>query len=504
MQQLYNKSLGNSVPARNIPSARLTSDGGWKEGTMARRYFGTDGIRGESNRHPMTAEIAMKVGMAAGKIFSNGDTRRHRVVIGKDTRLSGYMIESALLSGFTSVGMDVFLLGPMPTPAIAMLTRSLRADLGVMISASHNHYQDNGIKLFDPDGYKLSDDMELEIERLIDSDSDALLASPDEIGRATRVESAQERYIEFAKRTLPRNLRLNGLRIVIDCANGAGYKVAPEALWELGAEVIKIGVEPNGCNINDKCGSTAPGALVDKVREVRADIGIGLDGDADRVVIVDEKGQIVDGDQLMAVIAESWHKRGQLAAGGVVATVMSNLGLERYLDGLGLTLHRTPVGDRYVVEHMRKHGFNVGGEQSGHIVLSDFVTTGDGLVSALQVLAVVVSTGKPVSEVCSRFERLPQILRNVRYSGGKPLEDARVVKAIEGAKSSLGGKGRLVIRPSGTEPLIRVMAEGDDERLVNKVVGDIVEAVKLAAAWTHGVAVATWHGGSLPPRTPPH
>ena len=448
---------------------------------MSRRYFGTDGIRGLSNKHPMTAEIAMKVGMAAGRLFHTGG-HRHRVVIGKDTRLSGYMLEAALLSGFTSVGMDVFLLGPMPTPAVAMLTRSLRADLGVMISASHNRYDDNGIKLFDPDGYKLSDDMEREIEKLIDSASADLLALPDNIGRATRVDSAQERYIEYAKRTLPKNLKLTGLRIVIDCANGAAYKVAPEALWELGAEVIKMGVEPNGRNINHKCGSTAPEALVDKVREVRADIGIALDGDADRVVIVDEKGQIVDGDQLMAVIAESWHRRGKLASGGIVATVMSNLGLERYLKDIGLSMARTPVGDRYVVEHMRKHGFNVGGEQSGHIVLSDFTTTGDGLVSALQVLAVAVMTGKPVSEVCSRFERLPQILKNVRYADGRPLEDSRVRKAIDSATTKLGQSGRLVIRPSGTEPVIRVMAEGDDETLVSTVVNDIVEAVKTATA----------------------
>jgi phosphoglucosamine mutase len=391
------------------------------------------------------------------------------------------MLEAALMSGFTSVGVDVFLLGPMPTPAVAMLTRSLRADIGVMISASHNKYEDNGIKLFDPDGYKLSDDMELEIEGLIDSDTRSLLASADRIGRATRVESAQERYIEFAKRTLPKNLKLTGLRIVIDCANGAAYKVAPEALWELGAEVIKIGVEPNGRNINDKCGSTAPDLLVNKVKEFRADIGIALDGDADRVVIVDEKGQIVDGDQLMAVIAESWHRRGKLSAGGVVATVMSNLGLERYLKSQGLGLVRTPVGDRYVVEHMRKHGYNVGGEQSGHIVLSDFTTTGDGLVSALQVLACVVATGKPVSEVCARFTPLPQVLKNVRYANGKPLEDTRVRKAIEGAQQRLGEKGRIVIRPSGTEPVIRVMAEGDDKTLVNAVVGDIVDAVKVAA-----------------------
>ncbi len=448
---------------------------------MSRRYFGTDGIRGLANRMPMTSEIALKVGMAAGKIFQNGNYR-HRVVIGKDTRLSGYMLEAALMSGFTAVGMDVFLLGPMPTPAVAMLTRSLRADLGVMLSASHNPFADNGIKLFDAEGYKLSDDTEHEIEKLIDSDTSQLLAPADAIGRATRVESAQERYIEFAKRTLPRDLRLEGLRIVIDCANGAGYKVAPEALWELGAEVIKIGVEPNGRNINEKCGSTAPELLADKVREMRADIGIALDGDADRVVIMNEKGEMVDGDQIMAVIAEAWHKAGKLTGSGVVATVMSNLGLERYLKGLDLSLIRTPVGDRYVVEYMRKHGYNVGGEQSGHIVLSDYVTTGDGLVTALQILAVVVTTGKTVSEVTNRFEPLPQILKNVRYANGSPLEDSRVVKAINAGKAKLGEAGRLVIRPSGTEPVIRVMAEGDDERLVSTVVGDIVEAVRAAAA----------------------
>jgi phosphoglucosamine mutase len=448
---------------------------------MARRYFGTDGIRGTANSETMTSEVALKVGMAAGKLFSGAGNYRHRVVIGKDTRLSGYMFESALMSGFTSVGMDVFILGPMPTPAVAMLTRSLRADLGVMISASHNPFEDNGIKFFDPDGYKLSDDVEAEIEKLMDQPARNLLAAPDAIGRATRVESAQERYVEFAKRTLPRNIRLDGLRIVIDCANGAGYQVAPAALWELGAEVIKIGVEPNGRNINLKCGSTHPEALSEKVREVRADIGIALDGDADRVVIVDEKGNAIDGDQIMAVIAESWHRRGKLAAGGVVATVMSNLGLELYLKDLGLSLHRTPVGDRYVVEHMRKHGFNVGGEQSGHVVLSDFTTTGDGLVSALQVLAVVVATGKPVSEVCRRFDRLPQILRNVRYENGRPLEKDAVKRAIDDGKARLGTKGRLVIRPSGTEPVIRVMAEGDNEALVSEVVGDIAEAVRKAA-----------------------
>jgi phosphoglucosamine mutase len=447
---------------------------------MARRYFGTDGIRGLANKHPMTSDVALKVGMAAGKLFSNGNYR-HRVVIGKDTRLSGYMIESALMSGFTSVGMDVFLLGPMPTPAVAMLTRSLRADLGVMISASHNAFHDNGIKFFDPDGYKLSDETEIAIEDLIERPSAELLVAADKIGRAKRVESAQERYVEFAKRTLPRNIRLDGLRIVIDCANGAGYEVAPAALWELGAEVIKIGVDPNGTNINLKCGSTAPEALCEKVREVRADIGIALDGDADRVVIVDQKGRIIDGDQIMAVIAESWFRRGKLAAGGVVATVMSNLGLELYLKDIGLTLARTAVGDRYVVDHMRKHGFNVGGEQSGHIVLSDFTTTGDGLVSALQVLAVCVATGKPVSEVCNRFHRLPQVLKNVRYSAGRPLEKDSVKKAIESGKARLGAKGRVVIRASGTEPVIRVMAEGDDEAVVNQVVGDIAAAVQKAA-----------------------
>ncbi len=449
---------------------------------MTRRYFGTDGIRGLANHHPMTSEVALKVGMAAGKVFKNG-SHRHRVVIGKDTRLSGYMLEGALMSGFTSVGMDVFLLGPMPTPAVAMLTRSLRADLGVMISASHNPFEDNGIKLFGPDGYKLCDEKEMAIEALIDSSSsEGLLAAPQDIGRATRVESAQERYIEFAKRTLPRHLQLNGLRIVVDCANGAGYAVAPAALWELGAEVIKIGVQPDGHNINKKCGSTAPEALINKVRETRADIGIALDGDADRVVIVDEKGEVVDGDQLMAVIADSWHERGKLAAGGIVATVMSNLGLERHLQESGLSMARTPVGDRYVVEHMRKHGYNVGGEQSGHIVLSDFTTTGDGLVTALQLLAVVVSQERPVSEVCARFERVPQLLKNVRYSGGQPLEDKRVQKVISDAEKRLDSAGRLVIRPSGTEPVIRVMAEGDDAHLVSDVVGEICDAVKTAAS----------------------
>ena len=443
---------------------------------MTRRYFGTDGIRGRANTFPMTAEVAMKVGMAAGTSFQRG-SHRHRVVIGKDTRLSGYMLENAMVAGFCAAGMDVFLLGPVPTPAVAMLCRSLRADLGVMISASHNGYQDNGIKLFGPDGYKLSDEIELRIESLIETDLAATLADPDLIGRAKRIDGVHDRYIEFAKRTLPRSMSLAGMRVVIDCANGAAYKVAPAALWELGAEVVTINAEPNGTNINLDCGSTHPMALSKKVHEVRADIGIALDGDADRMVIVDENGTLVDGDQIMALIGESWHQSGRLAGGGVVATVMSNLGLERYLGDLGLSLHRTKVGDRYVVEHMRAHGFNVGGEQSGHIVLSDFATTGDGLVSALQVLACIKRSGKPASEVCRRFEPVPQVLKNVRFSGGKPLESEPIKAAIEDARSRLGNSGRLVIRPSGTEPLIRVMAEADDRVLVEAVVNDIVGAI---------------------------
>ncbi|EHK58464.1 phosphoglucosamine mutase [Allomesorhizobium alhagi] len=443
---------------------------------MTRRYFGTDGIRGRANKFPMTAEVAMKVGMAAGLSFQRGN-HRHRVVLGKDTRLSGYMIENALVAGFCAAGMDVFLLGPIPTPAVAMLSRSLRADIGVMISASHNPYYDNGIKLFGPDGYKLSDEIEMRIEALLDQDVDISLADADGLGRAKRVDGVHDRYIEFAKRTLPRSMSLAGLRIVIDCANGAAYKVAPAALWELGAEVITINNEPNGFNINEECGSTHPVGLSKKVHEVRADIGIALDGDADRMVIVDENGAVVDGDQIMALIAESWHQSGRLAGGGVVATVMSNLGLERFLGDTGLQLHRTQVGDRYVVEHMRAHGLNVGGEQSGHIVLSDFSTTGDGLVSALQVLACIKRQNKPVSEICKKFEPVPQLLKNVRFAGGKPLEAAPVKAAIEDARNRLGKSGRLVIRPSGTEPLIRVMAEGDDQKLVETVVNDIVGVI---------------------------
>ncbi|MCZ8376358.1 MAG: phosphoglucosamine mutase [Beijerinckiaceae bacterium] len=446
---------------------------------MSRKFFGTDGIRGRANGK-ITPELALRVGQAAGMVFHRGE-HRHRVVIGKDTRLSGYMIENALTAGFLSVGMDVLLLGPMPTPAIAMLSRSMRADLGVMISASHNPYEDNGIKLFGPDGYKLSDEIETEIERLIDPAASIRLSGSRDIGRARRLEGVHARYIEFAKRTLPRALDLDGMRIVVDCANGAGYRVAPEALWELGAEVIAIGAEPDGFNINRDVGSTAPHALQQKVREMRADIGIALDGDADRVMIIDEKGHMVDGDQLMAVIAESWHQDGRLAKPGIVATIMSNLGLERHLGSLGLALARTAVGDRYVLEHMREHGFNVGGEQSGHIILSDYSTTGDGLIAALQVLAVVRREGRPVSEICHRFEPLPQILKNVQTRGGQPLKDQAVNRAIDQLRAQLGAAGRLVIRPSGTEPVIRVMAEGDDRDLVEKVVDDVVEVISKAA-----------------------
>jgi phosphoglucosamine mutase len=447
---------------------------------MARRYFGTDGIRGRANG-VITPELALRVGQAAGLVFRRGE-HRHRVVIGKDTRLSGYMIETALVAGFTSVGMDVLLLGPMPTPAVAMLTRSMRADIGVMISASHNPYDDNGIKLFGPDGYKLSDEVEHQIETLIDSDLAKKLAKSPDLGRAKRIDGVHDRYIEFAKRTLPRALSLDGLRVVVDCANGAAYRVVPEALWELGAEVISIGVEPNGLNINRECGSTAPEELTRKVREMRADIGIALDGDADRVIIADERGHLVDGDQLLAVIAQSWQEDGRLAKPGIVATVMSNLGLERYLEGLGLSCARTPVGDRYVLEYMREHGFNVGGEPSGHIILSDYATTGDGFVAALQILAVVKKHDKPVSQVCHRFDPLPQVLKNVRYKGGKPLENANVRSAIKDAEHRLNGHGRLIIRPSGTEPVIRVMGEGDDQGLVEEVVDGIVEALTQAAA----------------------
>ncbi len=448
---------------------------------MTRKHFGTDGVRGKANSGSMTADMVLKIGMAAGNLYRRG-SHRHRVVIGKDTRLSGYMIEQALTAGLLAAGMDVFLLGPVPTPAVAMLTRSMRADLGVMISASHNPYFDNGIKIFGPDGYKLSDEQELKIERMVDGPDAIPVASSDEIGRATRIEDAGARYIEFAKRTYPRDSNLDGLRIVIDTAHGASYRTAPTALWELGAEIIRIGDAPNGTNINEKCGSTAPHVMCEKVRETRADIGIALDGDADRVMISDEQGEVIDGDQLMALITKSLHERGHLKGGGLVATVMSNLGLERFLSAKGLSLARTKVGDRYVVEHMRAHGFNVGGEQSGHIILSDFSTTGDGLLAALQVLAEVKRAGKPVSEVCKMFEPVPQVLKNVKFKSGKPLDDTAVKSAIADATSRLGNTGRLVIRPSGTEPLIRVMAEGDDARLVNAVVDELCGVISRAAA----------------------
>ncbi|MBN9585073.1 MAG: phosphoglucosamine mutase [Afipia sp. 62-7] len=447
---------------------------------MVRKYFGTDGIRGRANSL-ITPELALKVGQAAGLAFQRGE-HRHRVVIGKDTRLSGYMIENALVAGFTSVGMDVLLLGPMPTPAVAMLTKSMRADLGVMISASHNLFDDNGIKLFGPQGFKLSDEVEAQIEQLMDENLDRRLAESASLGRARRIDGVHDRYIEFAKRTLPRDLSLEGLRVVLDCANGAAYKVVPEALWELGADVVSIGVEPDGFNINKDCGSTSPEALSRKVREMRADIGIALDGDADRVIITDERGHLVDGDQLLAVIAQSWKDDGRLAKPGIVATVMSNLGLERYLAEQGIELLRTPVGDRYVLEQMLKGGYNLGGEPSGHIIMSDFATTGDGFVAALQVLAVVQRLGRPVSEVCHRFEPMPQILKNVRYRSGKPLDNPQVKSAIVDAEKRLNGSGRLLIRPSGTEPVIRVMGEGSDRDLVEEAVDMIVSALGTASA----------------------
>ncbi len=447
----------------------------------ARKYFGTDGIRGRANTFPITPDLALKVGMAAGLVFQRGD-HRHRVVIGKDTRLSSYMIENALAAGFLSVGMDVLLTGPIPTPGIAMLTRSMRCDIGVMISASHNQYADNGIKLFGPDGFKLSDGVEAGIEELIEMDLGARLAEPAALGRARRIDGAQDRYVEFAKRTLRRNLSFEGLKVVIDCANGAAYEVAPLALRELGADVIAIGVEPNGFNINAEVGSTAPQALAAKVIEVGADIGIALDGDADRVVVVDEKGMLVDGDQLMAAIAESWANDGRLSKAGIAVTVMSNLGLERFLNDLGLTVIRTPVGDRYVSEAMAEHGFNLGGEQSGHIIMTDFATTGDGLVAALQLLALVKTQERPVSEVCHRFEAVPQVLKSVRTGGGQPLQNDKVREVIDDAHLRLAASGRLVIRASGTEPVIRVMAEGDDPKVIASIVDELVAAITEAAA----------------------
>ena len=445
---------------------------------MGRKFFGTDGIRGRTNAGVMTAATAMKVGQAAGTYFQRGE-HRHRVVIGKDTRLSGYMLENAMTAGFTSVGMDVVLLGPMPTPAIALLTREMRADVGVMISASHNPFEDNGIKLFGPDGFKLSDEDELAIEAMLEDDLP--LAAAEEVGRARRIDDARGRYIHAVKASLPHDVRLDGLRIVLDCANGAAYQVAPSVLWELGAEVIAIGVEPNGKNINLGVGSTHLDAIKAKVREVRADIGIALDGDADRLIVVDEKSHTVDGDQIMALIGSRLAAQGQLRGGGVVATVMSNLGLERFLKSRGIELVRNAVGDRHVLEKMREGGYNVGGEQSGHMILTDHSTTGDGTIAALQVLAALVASGKPASETLHLFDPVPQILRNVRFAGGKPLEHETVKAVIAEAEAELAGKGRLVIRPSGTEPVIRVMAEGDDANQVAAVVERICAAVRKAA-----------------------
>jgi phosphoglucosamine mutase len=445
-----------------------------------RKLFGTDGIRGTANREPITAETALAVAKAAGAQFQRGD-HRHLVVIGKDTRLSGYMLEPALTAGFIAMGLDVVLVGPMPTPGIAMLTRSLRADLGVMISASHNPFYDNGIKLFGPDGYKLSDEIENAIEARMEADLSHDLAAPEDLGRAMRLDDAEGRYIEFVKQTFPKELNLEGRKIVMDCANGAAYRAAPTVLWELGAEVISIGVTPDGFNINKGCGSTAPDYMREQVVAHKADLGIALDGDADRLVLADEKGELVDGDQLMALIARSWSDAGRLRGGGVVATVMSNLGLERFLEGIGLALARAPVGDRYVVEHMRKHGFNVGGEQSGHIILSDFTTTGDGLIAALQCLAVLVETGSPVSEAARLFEPFPQTLRNIRFANSSPLDAAAVKKAITEGESRLGSDGRILVRLSGTEPLVRVMAEGADAALVRRVVDDIADVVEANA-----------------------
>ena len=448
--------------------------------TSKRRLFGTDGIRGKANTEPMTAGLALRLGQAAGLWFTRG-VHRHRVVIGKDTRLSGYMIEPAMTAGFIGAGMDVILVGPLPTPAIAFLTRSLRADLGVMISASHNPYEDNGIKLFGPDGYKLSDDTEAGIEALMAGDLAPQLAAPARLGRAQRLEDAAGRYIESVKASFPRGKRLDGVKVVVDCAHGAAYRVAPTVLWELGAEVIPLGVSPDGFNINRGCGSTEPDFLCGEVKRHGAQLGLALDGDADRLILSDEQGAIIDGDQVLALIARSWSRSGRLAAGGIAATVMSNLGLERFLAGEGIALHRTQVGDRYVMERMRELGLNVGGEQSGHMILSDYATTGDGLLAALQLLAVIVEEQRPASEVLRLFDPLPQVLKNVRYAGASPLGAARVTSAIAAGEATLAAGGRLLIRRSGTEPLIRVMAEGEDEALVHQVVDAICAEIAAEA-----------------------
>lgn len=447
---------------------------------MARKYFGTDGIRGTANQGAMTAETALRVGMAAGCELLHGEPP-HRVVIGKDTRLSGYMLESALSAGFLSVGMEVFQVGPLPTPAIAMLTRSMRADLGVMITASHNPFEDNGIKLFGRDGYKLSDEQELAIEARIDS-GDYELADSARIGRAKRMEDARGRYIEYVKSTFPKHHTLDGMKVVIDCANGAGYSVGPIILYELGAEVISIGVQPNGTNINDNIGSTHPEQLCRAVLENNADVGIALDGDGDRLIMVDEKGQVVDGDHLMAMAGTFWHKQGLMKGGGVVATQMSNLGFERYLNSIGLSLHRTQVGDRYVLEYMRRHGFNVGGEQSGHLIFADYATTGDGLIAALQMLTILKRENRPVSEAARKFAPYPQKLHNIRFSGASPLESPVVKDAVRDMEATLGDKGRVLLRKSGTEPLIRVMVEAEEESAVENAVKHLSNAIESEMA----------------------
>jgi phosphoglucosamine mutase len=444
--------------------------------TNKRKYFGTDGIRGTANRFPMTAEIAQRLGMAAGHYFNRGG-HRHRVVIAKDTRLSGYMIENALTSGFLSVGMDVLLVGPMPTPAVAFLTRAMRADLGVMISASHNPFLDNGLKLFGPDGYKLSDAVELVIESHMDDNSASLLVEPEKIGRAKRLDDAPGRYIEFVKSSFPKHLSLAGIKIVIDCANGAGYQVGPVILYELGAEVVAISVAPSGTNINKDCGSNHPQALANAVLAEKADIGIALDGDADRLVVVDEKGQVIDGDQLIALIALHWQKTNKLTGGGVASTLMSNLGLEQLLRSKNLLLHRSKVGDRYVVEAMRNHGLNVGGEPSGHLILGDHVTTGDALIAALHVLAAMLETDKPASEALRVFTPVPQILKSIKFSGGDPLARADVIAAIADIESRLGKTGRIVVRPSGTEPLIRIMIEGEDAAVITAMADELAQLI---------------------------
>ncbi|PTE16024.1 phosphoglucosamine mutase [Pseudogemmobacter blasticus] len=446
---------------------------------MTRKLFGTDGVRGRANTHPMTAEVALRLGAAAGRYFRRDGSAAHRVLIGKDTRLSGYMLENALTAGLTSTGMNVLLVGPVPTPAVGFLTRSMRADLGVMISASHNPHQDNGIKFFGPDGFKLSDEAEAEIEAILEGE--VRLAQAENIGRARRIEDGRGRYQEFVKTSFPAGLRLDGLKVVVDCANGAAYKAAPEVLWELGAEVIALGVSPNGTNINDRCGSTHPETAAEAVVAHGAHVGISLDGDADRVMILDEQGRVADGDQIMALFAARWAEEGRLQGGTLVATVMSNLGLERFLDARGLRLERTAVGDRYVVEAMRKGGWNLGGEQSGHIVMTDYATTGDGLLAGLQFLAEMVRTGRPASELVRQFDTVPQMLKNVRFAAGaKPLEVASVKAVIAAGEARIAGKGRILIRKSGTEPLIRVMAECEDPRLLESVVEEIVGAVEAA------------------------